>query len=96
MKHKELTCTFAIEEALRNSNDFLRASDLVRITHCSVHQVTTTLHQFKLSHVADTISDGNGLWWYALDKVLDTRHSKIEERTPESKPRRPRATKKKV
>lgn len=86
--HKEPTACSIIEAVLRKADDFLSVRKLVQLSGCTNNQVTAALFNFKKYKVADCVTDGDGLWWFALDPTLDTRIRTVEERTPETKPRK--------
>lgn len=89
---KKTTNTTLVLEALIRADDFLTSkmlSDSIGITPGSVNVAVHSLQSFK----AVECVEGNGkLWWFATPEN-DTRTKHIHERTPESRPRRPKKTK---
>lgn len=88
-KRTETCCTHIVEQALRASDDFVTGQDLIERTGLSYNRVTASLHHLRKYRAADCLDSGGRLFWYATPDS-DTRSRKVEERTPESKPRKPR------
>jgi hypothetical protein len=88
---REVTTTALVEDALRGAQDFFSLHQLMAATGRSNNRVTAALHQLRKSRVAEVVveADGQG-WWFALPREEDIRHLRVEERTPETKPRRKR------
>ena len=91
---KEPTSTALVEEALRASDDFMSVDMLVAATGRSRNQVGAACHHLRRFLVVDVVvnPDGRG-WWFAMPHDGDTRSRVVEERTPESRPRRQRRRK---
>ena len=91
MKHKEPTTTALVTEALRATDDFMSYAMLVKATGRNPNQISAACFSLREHRVVDVIVEPDGkAWWYALSPEEDTRIFKIDERTPESKPRKPR------
>jgi hypothetical protein len=57
----------------------------------SANQVHASLHPLQKYKAAECVNNGGSLWWF-LAPATDTRIKKVEEWTPEDKPRRTRRT----
>lgn len=89
--HKDLTVTIRVEEFLRARDDFATARDVQRALSETSSRVSAALHHLRKFRVADVVIEPDGVgWWFALPAAEDKRSSKQIERTPESKPRSPR------
>lgn len=93
-KVKDVTATCVVEQALRATDDFLNIKMLSAMTSKTKEQVHSALNMLRNYGVVDVIIDNGIGWWYALPKENDKRQKTVAERTPESKPRRPKRKKK--
>lgn len=91
-KHKETTSTSIVFAKLVAAMDFMTVRQLVDSTGVSCNRVTAALCNLRNYKAADFIADANGTWWYATPES-DTRTKTVEERVPETKPRKPRSSK---
>jgi len=95
MKIKQTTWTSLITERLRATDDFLSRKMIKdRVTGINDNQLSAALAHLRKRHAIDVVveADGTG-WWFALPIGSDTRNYAVEERAPESKPRKPRKPK---
>lgn len=95
-KSKQQTWTSRVEEVLRATDDFMSRKMLKhRIPDINDNQLSAALLSLRGYRVVDVIvnPDGEG-WWFALPTEGDARSHHIDERTPETKPRKTRAFKK--
>jgi hypothetical protein len=94
MKLKETTTTTLVLEALVRSDDFMTARQLVAATGRNGNQVSAALYDLRKYKAADCMVAGEMLWWYATPGS-DQRTRVVEERSPETKPRKQRKLKRK-
>ena len=88
-RQKEPTWTTLVLEALRSSDDFMDYAMLIRETggnYCQVSASCFSLREYRAIGVEIT-PDGKA-WWYARPPEDDARTRHLDERTPESKPRK--------
>lgn len=85
------TCVSLVEDAMRVADDFVTAKQLCVKTGCNANQVSAALYLLQKHHAADCVESAKQLWWFATS-ATDTRHHKVEMRTPEDKPRKVRQT----
>lgn len=93
-KLKEPTSTSIVEETLRTLDDFVTAPQLRDLTGLDTCHLSASLCHLRKYSAADCIDADGQLYWYATPDT-DVRTKVLLERTPESKPRRTRRTKKK-
>lgn len=86
------TWTFKVEKALKEADDFMSFEQLRAVTGATHNQMTATLHHLKKSRVVDALEGDGRLWWFLTGE--DKRTTKVEERTPEPKGNRHRASRK--
>jgi hypothetical protein len=85
---KQTTTTALVTEALARADDFRTARQLADATGRSLNQVHSALWVLKHYYSAvECIEAADGLWWFAT-AADDKRSKHLDERTPESKPRR--------
>ena len=89
---KKETCTSVVQRTLTEADDFLTATHLQILTGLSMNQVAASLHHLKRHRAIDPLEGAGTLWWYATP-TDDDRSRILEERTPESRPRKPRKRK---
>jgi hypothetical protein len=89
---KKETCTSVVQRTLIAADDFLTATHLQILTGLTMSQVAASLHHLKRHRAIDTLEGAGTLWWYATPDQ-DDRSRILEERTPESRPRKPRKRK---
>lgn len=89
-KLKQETYTSRVMEALRKCDDFMTAQQLAEKLNHNIHNA---LRELNLYGAVDWVEQGGKLWWFALPPESDTRSRVIEERTPETGPRRPKRRK---
>jgi hypothetical protein len=95
------TSTSIVERALKAANDFVTARQLYVTLSADQHlditinRISAALYHLRKYHAADFIEAGNALWWFATP-ADDTRSRKVEEHVPESRPRKPRKTKRQL
>ena len=96
-KLKVPTCTFTVENMLRELDDFATREDIIALTGESPNRVSAALHHLRKYKVIDVIiqPDGRG-WWFVLPEISDQRSVVKEEITPETRPRKPRRARKPV
>ncbi len=88
MNNKEPTRTSLVLEALSAMDDLVTVKQLRAATFgLTAHDVINSLCYLRKIKAVDCLSEGGELWWMAT-VINDQRIRKIEERTPESKPRR--------
>ncbi len=88
-KRKAPTSTSIVEAAMIAADDFITSKQLQAITALDSNHVSAALHLFKKYSAADCLEEGGTLWWY-LTPATDRRSFKIDERSPEARPRRTR------
>lgn len=90
-KHTEITTTTLVTEALRKADDFMTYEMLMAVTGRSYNQITAACYHLRNYHVVDVIIDPKGRgWWFIQPENEDQRSRTVEERVPESAPRRKR------
>jgi hypothetical protein len=88
MANKEPTKTSIVLEALSAMDDLVTVKQLRAATFgLTAHDVINSLCYLRKIKAVDCLSEGGELWWMATI-ASDQRTRKIEQRTPESKPRR--------
>lgn len=88
------TWTSLVVAALRDRDDFLNYRMLRDATGGSMNQISAACHSLRKLRVVDAIIEPDGrAWWYLLPPEEDQRQRIVEERVPESKPRKPRKPK---
>lgn len=98
MRKTQRTWTSLVLEVLRaraaSVDCFMDYRMLKSSTGANVCQVAAALCHLRRVRAVDVIvnADGHG-WWYALPPDEDRRSRAVEERVPESKPRRRRRLK---
>lgn len=94
-KRKDPTWTSLVLGALRKQDDFMDNAMLRAITGGNSNQVSAALIHLRKFRAVDVVvnPDGRG-WWFALPPAQDARSTVHGERTPESKPRKPRQPRK--
>jgi hypothetical protein len=85
---KEPTATGLVFDALRAADDFLTLPALRVATGLDTNHVSAALCHLRKYRAVAAIAEGS-LWWYATPED-DTRLRRVEERTPERRPRSPR------
>lgn len=88
-KHKEPTAVSLVGEALRRADDFLTAQQLRIATGVCANRVSAALHHLQKHKAADATRLDGCLYWYATPET-DDRCRTVNERTPETKPRKTR------
>lgn len=91
-RFKETTSTTRVMEALIRADDFRTGRQLQEELGLDCSHVSAALYHFRKYHAADCIEQPDALWWFATPED-DRRCRVVEERTPESRPRRPRRRK---
>lgn len=91
MKHKEPTWTALVLEALREADGFMDSAMLRAKTGGNHNQISAACFSLLKYRAIDVVvnADGHG-WWFARPPEDDHRLWTRVERTPESKPRKPR------
>lgn len=92
-RHKEPTSTGIVYRALCAADDFRTLRQLIRECGLSCNRVSAALHHLRARRAVDVMDVEGQLWWFATPDT-DNRSSTVDERTPETHPRRPRRTKK--
>lgn len=86
---KQPTITSLVLEALRVQDDFMSNIMLMRFTGSSADQVSAATHHLRKRHAIDCVIEPDGrAWWYALPPESDNRAFHVDERAPETRPRR--------
>lgn len=93
-KHKEPTTTSLVVESLKRADDFMTYEMLMEATGRNHNQVSAACFHLRKHKVIDVVvnPDGKG-WWYVLPETEDKRIRRVDERTPETKPRNRRKKK---
>lgn len=91
-RHKEPTSTGIVYRALCAADDFRTLAQLVVQCSLSSNRTSAALYHLKACKAVEAMEVGGTLWWFATPET-DARSSTVEERTPETKPRRPRRRK---
>lgn len=93
-KHKEETTTTRVLRVLRDADEFLTLEQLITMTTRTRNQVWAAVIHLRDRHAVGVIAQqerGRAVsYWYALPPEEDGRVRVIEERTPESCPRKRR------
>lgn len=89
---KETTSTTRVFEALRAADDFCTGRHLQVVLSLDSNHVSAALYHLRKYHAADYIEQPDALWWFATPES-DLRCRVVDERTPESRPRKPRRRK---
>lgn len=90
------TTTKLVMEALRASDDFMNYRMLTAATKRNYNQVSAACFHLRKRGAIDLVIETDGVgWWYALPAESDTRSRIVDERVPESKPRKMRKTRRK-
>lgn len=84
------TWTTLVVEALGHADDFLGLPELQAKTGGSANQLTAALYWLKACHRVDSVVSNGRLYWFLLPEIEDQRSRHLDQRTPESRPRRPR------
>jgi hypothetical protein len=85
--NKEPTSTSIVLAELTGADDFRNVKQLKEHTRLCSNRVTAALHHLHKRKCVDFISDANGVWWYATPEC-DDRTRTVEQRTPETRPRK--------
>lgn len=88
------TTTTLVMDALRWADDFMTGAQLCEVTGRASNQVFAALNHLRKYNVVDSIASDGTLWWFATGD--DSRSRVIDEKVPESKPRRPRKPRRKL
>lgn len=92
MRHKQTTVTTLVLELL--STDLLTQAQVrERLPQCNANQVSAALIHLHKRHAIGFIADEKTTLWYATPDT-DDRIKRVDERAPETKPRRKRSSKK--
>ena len=94
MRLKRTTTTTLITDRLRILDDFQTTRQLIDDTHESSNRVTAALHRLRVYGAIDAMEVDGQLYWY-LTPDTDTRIRTVPEKAEETKPRKPRARRKK-
>ncbi len=94
-KGTQVTTTTLVEEAFRETDDFLTAADLIQRTGRSMNQVSAALFHLRKHRAIDVMPVEGRLYWYATP-TEDTRSRRIAEYTPAPKKRKPKPRKQKI
>ena len=92
---KQTTATTLVLEVLRTDERiFLTAQQIhAKLPRCTSNQISAALYSLLKYDAVLNVAQGDGLWWAARPPQDDKRFRVVEERTPESKPRRKRIVK---
>jgi hypothetical protein len=91
-KLKETTTTHLVFEALKRADDFRTSRQLQLETGRSSNRVGAALHLLERYRAVDFVEGEGTLWWFATPGS-DTRVRTVEEKAPETRPRRARRKK---
>lgn len=99
-KHKIVTHTSKVLEYLRKVDDFRTTKQLKEgltslIYQPSGNQILAALHSLVKYKAVAFMESNDRMYWYATAPEEDTRIKTLDERTPESKPRKRRPKKQK-
>lgn len=95
MRRKETTTTHLVLDALVRADDFRTQSQLCAEIGRDCNHISAALCHLRKFKAVEAIAVDGTLFWFATPDD-DTRMRKLVERTPESKPRRPRKRRKEV
>lgn len=87
---KQPTVTSLVEELLRQADTFMTQRQVEAALGLDHFHASAALCHLRKYKVVDRLESGGEVWWFALPPELDTRCWRRLERTPETKPRRPR------
>ena len=83
---KRTTYTTLVADALLRSDDFMTARQLMAVTGLGCCAVSAALHHLRGHKAVECMESEGQLWWYLT--LQDDRSRVVNERTPESRPRR--------
>ena len=92
-KFKDPTSTSLVERALRECDDFRTMAQLRDLLKLDTNHTSAALSHLKKYGAADCMEVDGTLWWYATPDS-DRRIRTVEERCPETGPRKPRKPRK--
>lgn len=89
MKMKERTATTLVMDALLRADDFRTGRQLMDELKLDTNHVSAALCHLRKYSAVDCVEGEDALWWFATPEN-DQRTKVLRERTPESRPRKPR------
>lgn len=92
MKRTETTATTLVMEALVRADDFRTGRQLQEELRLSGNRVSAALYHLLKHRAVEFVEADRTLWWFATP-TSDTRSRVVEEKAPETRPRRPRRRK---
>lgn len=92
MKYTKVTSTSLVNEALIKADDFVTGRQLQDTLMLDTNHVSAALYHLRKYKAAECMEVAGTLYWFATPQN-DTRSKIVEERTPESRPRKPRKSK---
>lgn len=90
MKQKEPTVTSQVVEHLTKRNDYVETHELCRELCESFNRISAALSHLRKHRAVDCIVDHGQVWWFILPVEMDTRSHHVDQRAPETRPRKPR------
>lgn len=96
-KIKQTTATTLVLELLRRDERLFLSAKQIRekLPQLNGNQISAALYSLLKYHAVDFVAESDEtLFWFARRPEDDTRYRVVEERTPESKPRKRRAPRK--
>jgi hypothetical protein len=88
-KHKNVTSTTRVLDALIRADDFRTSRQLQLELSLDVNHISASLYHLRKYCAVDFVEGTDALWWFATPDS-DCRQRAVHERAPESVPRRPR------
>lgn len=91
-KNPKPTWVCLVFNALVAADDFVPLGQLIAMTKGHQNQITAALHHLQEHKAVEAVVGANKrLYWFATPES-DTRSKRVDERTPEDRPRRVRRT----
>lgn len=89
---RQTTATHLVFELLKADPYLTARAICTRLPQCSMNQILAALSHMRDCHAVAFETDAGEAYWYATPET-DQRASRVQERTPEEKPRRKRRPK---
>jgi hypothetical protein len=86
------TSVSIVWEYLTKVNDFVTAAQIREVTRLDSNHASAALYCLKKYRAVECFESDDVLWWFATPQY-DQRSRTVDERTPESKPRKKRTKK---
>lgn len=85
---KTITWTCRVLDVLTRADDFMNVSDLLHaLPDANYNQVTAALFHLRNRRAVEVVISDRGIGWWMATPWSDNRMRRVDERTPETKPR---------